>query len=45
MEPENVKEALKTLLGYNRVGSNPRVKDGNGEWRNARAEDLQEFNN
>lgn len=45
MEPENVKDALQTLLDFNRVGSNLRVKDSFGNWTDASVKDLQDVNN
>lgn len=42
-EPDNLREALKTLIEYN-TSEWTTVRDGNGKERKARIEDLQDFN-
>lgn len=42
-EPENLREALKTLIDYN-TSEWTTIRDGNGKEREARIEDLQDFN-
>lgn len=42
-EPDNLREALKTLIGYNTAKFGD-VRDGNGKEREARIEDLQDMN-
>ena len=42
-EPDNLREALKTLIEYN-TGEFGSVRDGNGKEREARIEDLQDMN-
>ena len=41
--PENLREALKTLIEYN-TSEWTTIRDGNGKEREARIEDLQDFN-
>ena len=42
-EPDNLREALKTLIEYN-TAEFSNVRDGNGKEREARIEDLQDMN-
>lgn len=42
-EPDNLREALKTLIEYN-TAEFGNVRDGNGEEHEARIEDLQDMN-
>lgn len=42
-EPDNLHEALKTLIEYN-TSEWTTIRDGNGNEREARIEDLQDFN-
>ena len=42
-EPDNLYEALKTLIDYN-TATLTTTRDGNGNEREARIEDLQDFN-
>lgn len=42
-ELDNLREALKTLIVYN-TSEWTTVRDGNGKKREARIEDLQDFN-
>ena len=42
-EPDNLREALKTLIEYN-TSEWTAIRDGNGKEREARIEDLQDFN-
>lgn len=42
-EPDNLHEALKTLIEYN-TATLTTTRDGNGKERQARIEDLQDFN-
>ena len=42
-EPDNLREALKTLIEYN-TAEFGNVRDGNGKEREARIEDLQDMN-
>lgn len=42
-EPDNLREALKTLIDYN-TAEFGNVRDGNGKEREARIEDLQDMN-
>lgn len=42
-EPDNLREALKTLIEYN-TSEWTTIRDGNGKEREARIEDLQDFN-
>lgn len=42
-EPDNLREALKTLIEYN-TAEWLTTRDGNGNEREARIEDLQDFN-
>ena len=42
-EPDNLHEALKTLIEYN-TSEWTTIRDGNGKERKARIEDLQDFN-
>lgn len=42
-EPDNLREALKTLIEYN-TSEWTTVRDGNGKECEARIEDLQDFN-
>lgn len=42
-EPDNLHEALKTLIEYN-TATLTTTRDGNGKEREARIEDLQDFN-
>lgn len=42
-EPDNLREALKTLIEYNTSGWTT-IRDGDGKEREARIEDLQDFN-
>ena len=42
-EPYNLHEALKTLIEYN-TATLTTTRDGNGKERQARIEDLQDFN-
>ena len=42
-EPDNLHEALKTLIEYN-TSEWTTIRDGNGKEREARIEDLQDFN-
>lgn len=42
-EPDNLREALKTLIEYNTAESG-NVRDGNGKEHEARIEDLQDMN-
>lgn len=42
-EPDNLREALKTLIEYN-TSEWTTIRDGNGKEREARIEDLQGFN-
>ena len=42
-EPDNLHEALKTLIEYN-TATLTTTSDGNGKEREARIEDLQDFN-
>lgn len=42
-EPYNLREALKTLIEYN-TSEWTTIRDGNGKEREARIEDLQDFN-
>lgn len=42
-EPDNLREALKTLIEYN-TSEWTTVRDGNGKEHQARIEDLQDFN-
>lgn len=42
-ELDNLREALKTLIVYN-TSEWTTVRDGNGKERQARIEDLQDFN-
>ncbi len=42
-EPDNLREALKTLIEYN-TSEWTAIRDGNGKKREARIEDLQDFN-
>lgn len=42
-EPDNLREALKTLIEYNTAGFG-NVRDGNGKEREVRIEDLQDMN-
>lgn len=42
-EPDNLREALKTLIEYN-TSEWTTIRDGNGKERKARIEDLQDFN-
>ena len=42
-EPDNLHEALKTLIEYN-TATLTTTRDGNGKEREARIEDPQDFN-
>lgn len=42
-EPDNLREAIKTLIEYN-TSEWTTVRDGNDKERQARIEDLQDFN-
>lgn len=42
-EPDNLREALKTLIEYNTAEFGD-VRDGNAKEREARIEDLQDMN-
>ena len=42
-EPDNLHEALKTLIEYN-TSEWTAIRDGNGKEREARIEDLQDMN-
>lgn len=42
-EPDNLREALKTLIEYN-TSEWTTIRDGNGKERESRIEDLQDFN-
>lgn len=42
-EPDNLREALKTLIEYN-TATSITTRDGNGDEREARIEDLQDLN-
>lgn len=42
-EPDSLREALKTLIEYN-TSEWTTIRDGNGKEREARIEDLQDFN-
>lgn len=42
-EPDNLREALKTLIEYN-TGEFGSVRGGDGKEREARIEDLQDMN-
>lgn len=42
-EPDNLREALKTLIEYN-TAEFGNVRDGNGKEHEARIEDLQDLN-
>lgn len=42
-EPDNLHEALKTLIEYNTLEWTT-IRDGNGKEREARIEDLQDMN-
>ena len=42
-EPDNLHEALKTLIEYN-TATLTTTRDGNGKESQARIEDLQDFN-
>ncbi|MDC2830433.1 hypothetical protein PO148_01375 [Limosilactobacillus mucosae] len=42
-EPDNLREALKTLIEYN-TSEWTTIRDGNGKERKTRIEDLQDFN-
>lgn len=42
-EPDDLRDALKTLIEYN-TSEWITIRDGNGKEREARIEDLQDFN-
>ncbi len=42
-EPDDLRDALETLIEYN-TSKRITIRDGNGKEREARIEDLQDFN-